>query len=158
MRQVFYSFHYNRDVMRVQQIRNIGMIEDNQPVRANQWETVKRSGKLAVERWINENMRYRSCVVVLIGTETASREWVNYEIRHAWETNKALMGIYIHNLKDPNTGTCPKGKNPFDNFNVYGISLSNYVPCYDPNPMDAYGDIKRNLECWVEEAISNKRN
>jgi len=27
-RQVFYSFHYANDVMRVQQIRNIGMIED----------------------------------------------------------------------------------------------------------------------------------
>ena len=27
-RQVFYSFHYANDVMRVQQIRTIGMIED----------------------------------------------------------------------------------------------------------------------------------
>ena len=43
--EVFYSFHYDRDVMRVQQIRNIGMIEGNQPVSANQWETVKKSGK-----------------------------------------------------------------------------------------------------------------
>ncbi len=29
---VFYSFHFDNDVMRVQQIRNIGAIEDNKPV------------------------------------------------------------------------------------------------------------------------------
>ena len=34
-RQVFYSFHYANDVMRVQQIRNIGMVEGNSPVSPN---------------------------------------------------------------------------------------------------------------------------
>ena len=72
-----------------------------------------------------------------------------WKLKRAFWNSNVHSGIY---------GTCPKGKNPFDNFNVYGIRLSNYVPCYDPNPMDAYGDIKRNLEYWVEEAISNKRN
>ena len=41
-RQVFYSFHFNNDVMRVQQIRNIGIIEGNTPVSANEWEEIKR--------------------------------------------------------------------------------------------------------------------
>jgi len=35
-RQIFYSFHYANDVMRVQQIRNIGMLEDNSPVSPNE--------------------------------------------------------------------------------------------------------------------------
>ena len=43
-RQIFYSFHYANDVMRVQQIRNIGMLEDNSPVSPNEWEKIKRSG------------------------------------------------------------------------------------------------------------------
>lgn len=30
--------------MRVQQIRNIGSIEDNKPVSVNDWEEVKRKG------------------------------------------------------------------------------------------------------------------
>ena len=34
-RQIFYSFHYDNDVFRVQQIRNIGALEDNKPVSAN---------------------------------------------------------------------------------------------------------------------------
>ena len=39
-RQVFYSFHYANDAMRVQQIRNIGMIEGNTPVSPNEWDLV----------------------------------------------------------------------------------------------------------------------
>ena len=80
-RQIFYSFHYANDVMRVQQIRNIGMLEDNSPVSPNEWEKIKRSGDREIEKWIDDNMKYRSCVVVLIGTETASRTWVQYEIK-----------------------------------------------------------------------------
>ena len=34
---VFYSFHFDNDVMRVQQIRNIGMIDGNEPVSKNDW-------------------------------------------------------------------------------------------------------------------------
>jgi hypothetical protein len=41
---VFYSFHFNNDVMRTQQVRNIGSIEGNSPTTPNEWETLKRSG------------------------------------------------------------------------------------------------------------------
>ena len=39
---VFYSFHYDNDVFRVQQIRNMGAVDGNEPVSANDWEQVKR--------------------------------------------------------------------------------------------------------------------
>ena len=48
-RQVFYSFHYDNDVFRVQQIRNIGALEDNKPVSANEWESVKRGGEASIK-------------------------------------------------------------------------------------------------------------
>lgn len=41
-RQVFYSFHFDNDVMRVQQIRNMGIVEGDQPVAANEWEQFQR--------------------------------------------------------------------------------------------------------------------
>lgn len=66
-RQIFYSFHYANDVMRVQQIRNIGALEDNKPVAPNVWEEVRRRGDAGIKRWIDDNMAYRSCVVVLVG-------------------------------------------------------------------------------------------
>lgn len=156
-RPVFYSFHFGNDVMRVQQIRNIGALEDNKPVSANDWEELKKKGDAAVERWIDDNMKYRQCVVVLIGQETARRPWVNYEIKKAWNEKRGLLGIYIHNLKCPRTGTCAKGANPFENFTVGGTPMSSLLSCYDPNPYDAYRDIANNMESWVERAIAQRR-
>jgi len=156
-RQIFFSFHFDNDVMRVQQIRNIGALEENKPVSANEWEIVKRGGDSAIEKWIDENMKYKSCVVVLIGEETAKRPWVKYEIKKAWQDGKGLLGIHINNLKDPRTGTCSKGINPFDQFTFkdkYGNIKT--IPSKSPNSTDAYNDIKNNLEEWIEEAIKNR--
>jgi hypothetical protein len=156
-RQVFYSFHYDNDVFRVQQIRNIGALEDNKPVSANEWESVKRGGEASIKKWIDDNLRYKSCVVVLVGEETANRKWVRYEIEKAWELGKGLVGVYIHNLKDPRTGKSSKGKNPFDQFEFDdGTKLSSVVKCYNPNPNDTYNEIKDNLEDWIEEAIASR--
>jgi len=156
---VFYSFHFDNDVMRVQQVRNIGSIDGNPPITPNEWEQLKRTGKAAVEGWIDNNMKYKRCVIVLIGAETADRPWVEYEIKKAWEGGKALIGIYIHNLKCPRNGLSRKGKNPFDNLTFdNGAKLSSVVPCYDPNPSNAYNDIAMNISNWINSAIANKKN
>ena len=52
-----------------------------------------------IESWIDNQMAKRSCVVVLIGENTAGRKWINYEIKKAIELDKGIVGIYIHNLK-----------------------------------------------------------
>ena len=157
-RQVFYSFHFDNDVMRVQQIRNIGAIEDNKPISANDWEEVKRKGNASIEKWINDNMMYRSCVVVLVGEKTADRPWVKYEIKKAWEDGKGLLGIYIHNINCPRNGKCNKGANPFEQFKFKdGMKMSSIVQCYNPSQTDAYNSIKNNIETWIEEAISQRK-
>ena len=132
-------------------------MEDNKPVSANEWESVKRGGEASIKKWIDDNLRYKSCVVVLVGEETANRKWVRYEIEKAWELGKGLVGDYIHNLKDPRTGKSSKGKNPFDQFEFDdGTKLSSVVKCYNPNPNDTYNEIKDNLEDWIEEAIASR--
>lgn len=157
-RQIFFSFHFDKDVMRVQQIRNIGALEDNKPVSANDWEEVKKKGDAAVEKWINDNMAYRSCVVVLIGEETANRKWVKYEIKKAWNDGKGLLGVYINNIKCPRNGKGIKGNNPFEQFTINnGTKLSDLVKCYNPDPNDAYTSIKDNLETWIENAIKARQ-
>lgn len=159
-RQVFYSFHFDNDVMRVQQIRNIGVIEDNTPVSANDWEEIKKKGDDAVEKWIADNMKYRSCVVVLVGEETANRKWVKYEIRKGWNDGKGVLGIYIHNIKCPRNGKCKQGPNPFEQVTFEGSEkkLSSVVKCYNPDSSDAYNSIADNLEKWIEEAIEIRGN
>ena len=152
-RQVFYSFHFDNDVMRAQMIRNIGVIEGNTPISANDWEELKRKGDSAVEKWIDDNMKYRSCVIVLVGQHTVYRKWIKYEIKKTWNDGKGLMGIYIHNIRCPRTGTCTQGINPFDQFNVKGKKFSSIVKCYNPDFRDAYNDIANNIESLIEEAI-----
>lgn len=155
---VFFSFHYGNDVMRVQQVRNIGALEDNKPVSANEWETVKRGGEASIKRWIDENFKYKQCVIVLIGSDTANRPWVKYEIEKAWNSGKPIFGIYIHNLRCPRTGTSRKGRNPFEDFSLNdGRKLSSLVKCYDPSAFNTYNEIARNMQGWVAEAIAQRR-
>jgi len=158
-RRVFYSFQYDNDVMRVQQIRNIHSIDDeSKPVTPTKWEEVKRGGDAAIHRWIDDNIGRASCVVVLVGQNTVDSKWVDYEIRKAWDDGKGLVGIYVHNLKDPNTGTCQQGKNPFENVSLKnGRKLSEYVQCYNPVSYNAYNDIAGKLEDLVEKAIANRQ-
>ncbi len=70
-------------------------------------------------------MAWRSCVIVLIGEDTSSREWCKYEIQHARKTGKGIVGIYIHGLKDASQQQSNKGKNPFDLF--YIDKTINYI-------------------------------
>ena len=153
-RQIFYSFDFDYDVMRVQQIRNIGFLEDNKPVSANKWEEIRKKGYDAIKEWVDDTMAYRSCVVVLVGGRTASRPWVKYEIEKAWKDQKGLVGIYIHNISCPRNGKSYQGVNPFDQFKFEdGNKLSSVVKCYNPPDSEAYTYIKKNLEDIVEEAI-----
>lgn len=156
---VFYSFHYDNDVFRVQQIRNMGVVEGDEPVSANEWEQIKQRGDASVERWIDESMKYKRCVIVLVGSQTAKRRWVQYEIKRAYRLGKGLLGIYIHNLKCPRTGQCVQGANPFDGFTINNGQqrLSTVIPCYDPG-VNAYAGISSNLVNWVASAINSAKN
>lgn len=157
-RNIFYSFHFDNDVMRVQLIRNIGSLEENKPVTANKWEEIKRGGEGAIKKWIDETMQGKSCLVVLVGEKTSERKWVKYEIEKAWNDGKGVVGVYIHNLKCARNGFCNKGANPFDNFTFEnGKKLSTIVKCYNPDPNNAYKSISENLENWIEEAIENRK-
>jgi len=161
-RKVFYSFHYAKDAWRAGQIRNIGAIEGNQPASDNDWEQVKKGGDEAIKRWIHEQMKGRSCVVVLIGEETASRKWVRYEIEHGWNEGKGVLGIYIHNLKDQDGNTSLKGANPFKSFVIQvggeEVPMDSVVQAYNPPGDDAYGYIKDNLADWIDDAIYRRNN
>src|SRR4051812_45809107 len=106
---VFYSFHYDRDAWRVQQIINMGALEGQTILNAQDWESVKRRGEQAIKDWIADQMKGKSAVVVLVGNQTANREWVRYEIAHAWDNYKPLVGIRIHDLENSSGNTDTAG-------------------------------------------------
>lgn len=159
-RRVFHSFHFVRDSHRVAQVRQMGSVEGQTILSSNEWESIKAKGEASIKRWIDEQMAGKSCVVVLIGSQTAGRRWVNYEIERGWNTNKGLVGVYIHRLKNLRQEQDSKGGNPFGGFTVGNTPLSSIVKAYDPPfaaSRDAYEYIKANLADWVEEAINIRR-
>jgi hypothetical protein len=155
-RSVFFSFHYDRDYWRVQQILNMGAVEGQPILNSQDWEAVKRQGGKAIEKWIDEQMKYKSAVVVLVGAQTAQRPWVQYEIKKAWNEKRALVGIRIHGLADVNGNTDVVGANPFDGIGLQGGgTIGNYVTLYNPagsNSQAVYASIKANIESWVDNA------
>lgn len=156
MRKVFYSFHYKQDNWRVQQIRNIKEVDGTPALAPNKWEELKRSGDKYVKSWIDNNLRYRSCTVVLIGEHTANRKWVRYEIKKSWKMGKGVIGIHIHNLKNQYGDKSRRGKNPFVGLYVDGVDLGTVVPVYNPvnrGGTSVYNQIRNNIKDWVENGI-----
>ncbi|MCA9372376.1 TIR domain-containing protein [Candidatus Woesebacteria bacterium] len=157
-RQVFYSFHYKPDCWRASTIRSIGAIEGNKPAPDNDWETITSSGDEAIKKWIREQMKYRSCTIVLVGNKTANRKWINHEIVKSWDNGMGVVGIYIHGIKNSQGYIAEKGNNPFD-YITHGKSkkkISTIVKCYNPagsNSKERYEWIKKYIASAVEEAI-----
>src|SRR5471030_1032339 len=112
MTKAFYSFHFGNDVVRAGQVRNMGAVEGDQIIDDNSWEQVKKQGDTGVRNWIDRQMAVCDVVIVLVGSQTASRPWVDYEIRRAWDTKKPIFGIRIHGLKNFQGETSLVGPNP----------------------------------------------
>jgi len=157
-RRVFYSFHYSPDNWRAATVRNIGAIEGNKPATDNDWETVIKGGDDAIKLWIANQMYGRSCTVVLVGSQTANRKWINYEIVKSWGDKMGVVGICIHGLKNSEGQIATQGWNPFDyiGYGNTGRKLSSIVKCYNPagsNSQERYDWIVKYLFDAVEEAL-----
>jgi hypothetical protein len=159
-RSSFVSFHYQRDHWRVQQILNMGALDQQPELPSQKWEEVKRQGDNAVQKWIDEQMNYKQAVIVLIGNQTASRKFVRYEISRAWSIRKPLVGIRIHGLKDSQQNVDSPGANPFASFGFSDSikTYADYIPVYDPadytgkyapTSSDIYAAIKQNIATWA---------
>lgn len=103
-------------------------------------------------------MKYRSCTIVLVGSSTANRKWIDHEIIKSWNDGMGVVGIHIHGLEDSNGSTSAIGKNPFESIQLgnSGMRLSSIVKCYNPkggSSKDRYAWISQHLANAVDEAI-----
>ena len=147
-RKVFFSFDYD-DIFRVNQVRNIGILSGDEIVQVNRLEKVKYREDSAIKKWIKEKMQPCSCVVVLVGSQTASSKWVKYEIKQAIDSSKGLFGIYIHDLKDKEGRTSEEGIDPLPaGYDCHDMGFLEFMSDYS-----TYNWIKSNLSDWVENAI-----
>jgi len=152
-RKVFFSFHYERDAWRAGQVRNSNLLSEEEKygfIDAVDWESIERQGQKAIERWISGQLKDTTVSVVLIGAETADRPWVRYEIVESWNRGNGIVGIWIQNIKDQDSQTDVKGRNPLDEIKLSdGTPLSSVCKTYDW----VLNDGRNNLGKWVEEAF-----
>jgi hypothetical protein len=161
-RRCFFSFHYKPDAARASQVRQIGAIDGNRPATDNDWERITRAGDPAIREWIAGQMDGKSCTIVLVGSNTANRKWINYEILQSWNNGLGVVGIHIHGLKNFQGNTSPRGANPFDyiRYSRTGKLLSSIVKCYDPvggTSRERYAWIAKHLSNAVEEAVQIRK-
>lgn len=153
-RKVFFSFHYDRDVHRVVQVRNSWLIRakgEAPPFYDKaEFETAKtRVG--GIKAWIEEQMKGTSVTVVLFGAETYEREWVRHEIKRSFELGKGILAIDIHRIKHPKTGADISGRNPLDYWSVNSVPFSGMYRTYDWVVDDGYN----NISSWIEVAAKS---
>ena len=155
-KSVFFSFDYGNDAWRVQQVMNMGALEGQTILNAQAWEAVKQKGDAAIKTWIADQMAYKRAVVVLIGSRTANRHWVNYEIAKAWDERKPLVGVRIHGLANSLGYSDPSGANPFAGVPLQnGGTVADYVPVFTPSGATSklvHSSIAANIGSWVDNA------
>jgi hypothetical protein len=128
-RRVFFSFHYQRDIWRVNQIRNIGEIVGTAAAGfhdASLWEESKKKGDATIMAMIDEALKNTSVTVVCIGGATAGRKFINYEINQSIARGNGLVGLQINELKDRHGQTDTVGSTPAA-LTKAGITVYKYV-------------------------------
>jgi len=92
---------------------------------------------------------------VLIGAETYTRKWVNYEIKQSYLKGNGMLGVYIHKLKNFEGRTDTRGSNPFDKWSITRngrkVFFSELYSTYDWVSDNGY----ENFGKWVEKAAAD---
>ena len=155
-RSVFYSFHYQNDISRVMAVRNRWVTYGNQfasgIIDHADFMKVQRQGDAAIKRWINGQLSGTSATIVLIGAETLERQYVQYEICESLKKGNAVIGVYIHNMKDlagHTSKACDRHTviGYYDGRPVHFDDVADGI--YDYVNQDGYNY----LDTWVESAM-----
>lgn len=159
VRKVFYSFHYQNDITRAMAVRNRWVTFGNQVssgiIDKADFETIQRQGESAIKRWIDKQLEGTSATIVLIGSETLKRPWVQYEIAKSLERGNAIIGVYVNKIKDfdgKTTTACRQNtmvKDEEGNMRPFDEITNDIYDYVDDNGYE-------NLDFWVEMAVTCK--
>lgn len=94
--------HYNGDDEHIQRLKDLvgkkgytlknGSIDSTKSNWANNEEYIKRLLRLRIQ--------WAGTFICLIGPQTHTRRWVNWEIEQAHKKNKHIIGIFINGAKE----------------------------------------------------------
>jgi MTH538 TIR-like domain (DUF1863) len=108
-RNIFIS-HHGKDDDHVQdlkkRLRNQGYNIRNSSIDSTKHREVKPSDAV-IARLLRKGISWAGTFICLIGPETHTRPWVNYEIRQAHLQGKRMVGVYLfgsnNNVELPDT-------------------------------------------------------
>lgn len=152
-RRVFFSFHYDNDVWRVNTVRNSWVIQGKEVagfIDKAEFEKIRRTGDRGVKNWIDKQLIGTSVTVVLIGSKTLDRPFVQYEIEASRRRGNAIIGVTIGGIKDQ----CQRTSQSQSKYTlINGIRFSDIVDgFYDYVSDDGYS----NMGTWIELAAIRK--
>lgn len=128
-RRVFFSFHYQRDIWRINQIRNIPNVTGCAAAGfqdGSLWEKTKKEGDTAIKKLIDDGLNNTSVTVVFIGEKTAGRKYINYEIEQSIKRGNGIIGVRINHLKDQDGNINTEGAVPAK-LTAHGAIIYKYV-------------------------------
>jgi hypothetical protein len=104
-RRAFFSFYFG-DIMRVNVVRNAwkvvrpdGALGGRTFYDSSLWESRQFEDPETLKRLIREGVGYTSVVCVLVGTQTAIRRWVRYEIARAIIARRGLLAVHLNGIR-----------------------------------------------------------
>lgn len=114
---VFIS-HHGKDDAHVQKLKQ-RLREKGRDVRNSSIDSTKYRPTIpsdnVIARYLRRGINWAGTFICLIGKETYTRPWVNYEIEQAHLNEKRIVGIYAHG--------CSNAVNLPEAFEKYGGSL-----------------------------------
>jgi antiphage defense system Thoeris ThsB-like protein len=127
-RRVFFSFHFENDIWRVNQVRNANVVAGADQAGFfdhSEYAEAEKKSLTVIDRMIRERLAGTTVTIVLIGTQTAQRPWVQREIELSLAQKNGLLGIHIHHLKNR------RGESSWFRGPAPTVPWSVPFPCYD---------------------------
>lgn len=157
-RRTFFSFHYQYDVSRAQIVRNSWVTKEDREdagfFDASVFESKQRESEETLKRFLTEALGGSTVTCVLIGSQTAFRPWVRYEIVRSFQRGNGLFGVRVNNIKNLKGQFGNVGLSPFDHiaYQVVGdrvcwkeCDAAGNWSAYDKVPSMALSEVAYNL-------------
>lgn len=75
----------------------------------------------ALKDLVQQSLIGTSVTIVLVGSETAERRWVKYEIVKSFVEGKGIFALHINRIRSKNEGITARGLNPLERI---GLEIS----------------------------------
>jgi hypothetical protein len=144
-RRTFFSFHYEPDVWRAWNVRNIWVVKPGNQESVGFWdnsvfEASKSESADSLKNFLRKGLENTSVTCVLTGQNTWQRRWVRYEIARSILKGNGILTVHIHGVKNKVGVLGSKGANPLDAVGLYKTSNGIFLAEWVGGKWQQYGD------------------